>query len=86
VESRHSEFSVPSRHRKSEIEQQAAVKTASRTCASQWFQRDGVMPTDPSACSPGVSQSSFSVSSTQCGAQVEAKARSGGALRKRLSR
>lgn len=45
------------------------------------MQRDGLMPADPSACSPGVSQSTFSVSSTQCGAQVEAKARTGGALR-----
>jgi hypothetical protein len=45
-----------------------------------------MMPADPSALCPGVSQSTFSVSSTQCGAQVGATASAGGAMRWRLSR
>jgi hypothetical protein len=39
------------------------------------------MPADPSAKCPGVSQSTFSVSSTQCGAQVGATASAGGEMR-----
>lgn len=39
------------------------------TVPNDGIQRDGLMPADPSACCPGVSQCTFFVSSTQCGAQ-----------------